>query len=349
MRRLLAGVLSLVIAGGVSSSAAYDSKSCKAVKASAETNTAEITATADEDTVFTESSEASEAGNGPVQHMAGDVDGDGVIDITDVVNIINHINGVSALEGSWFYAADMNGDNSIDIEDAVIIMEMICGEDRNSEPEPEPEPEKPIRSMQIDFNVILQNPQLPTGCEITSLTMALNHEGFKVDKLTMARKYLPKQDFYWYNGRRYGADFRYVFAGNPENSWSYGCYAPCIVTAGNKYLADVGSDCKVKDLSGTEFEDLLTNYINKSRPVMIWVTSSNLHAMYYTDSWYTPDGNYLTWKAYEHCVVLTGYDLDKKVVYAADPLYGNKTYPMDTFKQRYNDLGKNSAVIEKAK
>lgn len=344
MRRSLICVLALMIAGSVSSSLTYYGGSCGVIKASAEVNTeeADLTTTADEDIDFTDSNKDSEASE---QYILGDIDGNGIIDVIDAAKIFNHINGVSALEDAQFYAADMNCDGVIDIEDAVHLMFQITGVDTAEKPDPEPE--KPIRSKQIDFKVIMQNPELPTGCEITSLTMALNHEGFKVDKLTMARKYLPKQDFYWYNGRYYGADFRYVFAGNPENSWSYGCYAPCIATAGNKYLADIGSDYKVKDISGMAFEDLLTNYINNSKPVMVWVTSNNLHSMYYTDSWYTPDGKYVTWKAYEHCVVLTGYDLDNNVVYAADPLYGNKTYPMDIFKQRYIDLGKNCAVIEK--
>lgn len=37
-----------------------------------------------------------------------------------------------------------------------------------------------------DFPYTLQTPELPTGCEITALTMVLNYYGFSVDKTTMA-------------------------------------------------------------------------------------------------------------------------------------------------------------------
>lgn len=42
-----------------------------------------------------------------------------------------------------------------------------------------------------DFPEIMQMPELPTGCEITALTMVLNYYGFDVDKVTLATEYLP--------------------------------------------------------------------------------------------------------------------------------------------------------------
>lgn len=37
-----------------------------------------------------------------------------------------------------------------------------------------------------DFPIIIQNPELPTGCEITALTMVLNYYGYPADKIVMA-------------------------------------------------------------------------------------------------------------------------------------------------------------------
>ena len=34
-----------------------------------------------------------------------------------------------------------------------------------------------------DFEIIYQEPELPTGCEITALTMVLHYYGFDVDKV----------------------------------------------------------------------------------------------------------------------------------------------------------------------
>ena len=44
--------------------------------------------------------------------------------------------------------------------------------------------------VQIDVPVILQNPELPNGCEITSLTEVLQYLGFQVTHTEMAG-YLP--------------------------------------------------------------------------------------------------------------------------------------------------------------
>ena len=43
-----------------------------------------------------------------------------------------------------------------------------------------------------DFEIIEQYPELPTGCEITAMTMVLNYYGYNVDKVTMALDYMPK-------------------------------------------------------------------------------------------------------------------------------------------------------------
>ena len=44
--------------------------------------------------------------------------------------------------------------------------------------------------VELDAQPVLQNPELPTGCEVTTLTAALNYLGYPVDKLTMADQYL---------------------------------------------------------------------------------------------------------------------------------------------------------------
>ncbi len=211
----------------------------------------------------------------------------------------------------------------------------------------EPPTEPPVQDNKKILAVqnILQNPELPTGCEVTALTILLNHLGYSVDKLTMARNYLPKLDFYWENGIYYGADFRTTFAGNPESEYSYGCYAPCIVTTANSYFSANEFDAAACDITGVDFDSLLTDYIDNDKPVLIWITSSNLHEPYYTSIWTTPDGEEVQWLAYEHCVVLTGYDKDNQLIYTSDPLYGDTAYDYDTIRQRYNEMGQQAVYI----
>lgn len=43
-----------------------------------------------------------------------------------------------------------------------------------------------------NFPILEQMPELPTGCEITAMTMALNYYGYEADKIQMAEKYLPQ-------------------------------------------------------------------------------------------------------------------------------------------------------------
>ena len=84
-------------------------------------------------------------------------------------------------------------------------------------------------SKYIKTDTILQLPELPTGCEITSLTMLLNHIGFDVSKHVLADNYLPK-------GEYRASNFNKVFVGDPHSTYAYGCYAPVIVKAAKKYL-----------------------------------------------------------------------------------------------------------------
>lgn len=198
---------------------------------------------------------------------------------------------------------------------------------------------------QIYVENIMQYPELPTGCETTALTILLNHLGYEVDKLTIARNYLPKLDFYWENDIYYGADFRTTFAGNPENEYSYGCYAPCIVTAANSYLSSVGTGVSAHNISGTSFDSLLKDYIDNDSPVLIWITSNDLHETALTSIWTTPAGETVQWVAYEHCVVLTGYDYENGIIFVSDPLVGNTSYDITKIRQRYIDMGQQSVWI----
>lgn len=69
-------------------------------------------------------------------------------------------------------------------------------------------------------------PELPTGCEITALTMALNYYGFAADKTVMAAEYLPTAGmglYYGADGRLYGTDpeelYRLVSEDQPVVVW----------------------------------------------------------------------------------------------------------------------------------
>ena len=231
--------------------------------------------------------------------------------------------------------------------------EPVTSPDPVAPPEPDTEPEPAevpeptqTRSKIINVPYIMQRPELPTGCETTALTMLLNHLGVPADKLDIARNYLPKQSFYWKNGQMFGADFRTTFAGDPEDENSYGCYAPCIVTAANSYLQAKGSELRAVNTSGYDLSTLLTNFIDNDIPVLIWISSDGLHETKMTAIWTTPSGEKLQWRAYEHCVVLTGYDYDNGIVYCSDSIVGYAAFNMELLNARFTDFGKQSVCIK---
>lgn len=274
----------------------------------------------------------------------GDVNGDKKIDIEDAVRIINYINGVRPMYKNQLDAADLDGSNGVDIQDAVILINYINGVSDISGNSTIPE----VRSRRFSFKTVKQDPELPTGGEVAVLTAVLNSYGYSVDKVTISRQYLPKQGFEYKDGKKYGPDFKTTFAGDPESSDAYGCYAPCIVTAANNYLADKGASNRAKEVTGTEFEKLLSKYTAKDIPVIIWTTSGLIDPKP-TDKWYTSDGKEVQWLANENSVVITGFDLDKKLVYLSDPISGDVVYDLDRVKKRYDQMGKQAVVLEKGK
>lgn len=197
-----------------------------------------------------------------------------------------------------------------------------------------------------DFNLIKQMPELPTGCEVTSLTMVLSYLGFDADKVDIARDYLEKQELDTDSeGRLLGPDYRHVFAGDPENDESFGCLAPCLVSAARSYLEDQGADMYPVDLTGKDFDELF-EFVDHDIPVILWSTLG-LAAPEYNLKWITPDEEEVTWPTNEHCTVLTGYSKDENTVRIHDPINGVIQLNLEAVRERYDQLGKNAAVIIK--
>jgi uncharacterized protein YvpB len=190
-----------------------------------------------------------------------------------------------------------------------------------------------FRSVELAVDNIMQEPELPTGCEITALTIVLNYLGYDVDKLTMADKYLPQGEV----GKTHPDE---AFIGNPRNSRSYGANAPVLIKAANAYFQDVSHTHNIYDVSTENFDSLL-EYINDGFPVIIWATI-NMKASYPSTKWII-NGEPFQWTAPFHCMVLIGYTEDTYII--ADPLQGIVEYDKDLVKQRYNELGNQALVI----
>lgn len=211
-----------------------------------------------------------------------------------------------------------------------IVTEFVTGS-KNDE-----EADTSLEQKYIIMKELLQMPNLPTGCEITSLTAVLNFWGYSVDKETMADKYLEKGEL--------GQVTAYeAFLGEPSSLRGYGCFAPVIQRAANKYLSEQNSFYRAYDLTGTSIEDLYKE-INQNHPVIVWATINMGEPRYYPQ-WKLPDGTY-SWIGGEHCLVITGYNKNTNSVYVMDPLRGNIVYDATLFKTRYEQLFLQAVVIK---
>lgn len=191
----------------------------------------------------------------------------------------------------------------------------------------------------IPVDMVLQKPELPTGCEITSLTMLLNYIGYDVDKVDMSDNYLPK-------GEYRAADYRKVFVGNPRSIFAYGCFSKAIVKAAENYLDEFDEEDKweVRNITGCSSNSLYAA-VDNGYPVVVWA-SVDLKGTKAGKSWVVREtGETVTWVSGEHCLLLTGYDKDKKEVYINDPLKGSIAYDMQLFETRFDQLGQEAVII----
>lgn len=191
----------------------------------------------------------------------------------------------------------------------------------------------------INAPLILQYPELPRGCEVTSLAMLLEYAGTSVDKLTLAKE-IAKDDSYYLTayGRIYYGNPNYGFVGNMYslNEPGLGVYHKPIFDLLSKYLPN-----QAIDLTGRKFEDTLYFLSND---VPVWVITNTKFKELRPDEfhvWYTStipiQITYL-----EHSVLLTGYD--QEFIYFNDPLTNkrNQKVPINDFKKSWEQMGKQS-------
>lgn len=195
------------------------------------------------------------------------------------------------------------------------------------------------RSAYINVPFVDQNPELPTGCEITSLTEVLNYYGFNVDKEYMAKNYLPMSEI-----AKPGCFIEY-FLGSPWKSNGSGCFAPAVIKAANNFFRDNNANLSAYSMSYSSVERLFEQ-IAEGCPVIVWTCFDyDIEQITYTLITYD-DGSSFYWPSYEHCVVLSGYDLDKNTVTLADPTYGIVEQDIDEFEAYYKKFFYQAVVIK---
>ncbi|MCO7176377.1 C39 family peptidase [Sporolactobacillus kofuensis] len=171
-----------------------------------------------------------------------------------------------------------------------------------------------VKEKKLTAPYVSQKPELPNGCEVTSLTMLLQSAGIKVDKLTLAGqiKKVPFQSGGFMGNPNEG------FVGNmyhgSRNNPGYAVYHGPVADLASRYLGH-----RVKDLTGDAWEDIEKQIASG---VPVWtITSINFQPVPKGSwrEWHTKQGTIqITFQ--EHSVLVTGYDED--YVYFNDPLAG---------------------------
>lgn len=208
------------------------------------------------------------------------------------------------------------------------------------------------RSKYISNVPLVNQNNLPTGCETCSATMMLNFYGYSIAETKFADNYLIQKNLTASNGILYGPDPNSAFIGSPYYSNGFGVYSPAMAKFMNNYFADNGSKHTAKLLEGKSLDMLCAQYVSNGQPVMVWATI-NMLGSYKTSSWIVnyadenakyPKGSTYTWIANEHCLVLTGYDSD--YYYFNDPWTNSKTkYSRSLVNIRYAELGKQAIAV----
>lgn len=195
--------------------------------------------------------------------------------------------------------------------------------------------EEPTKvSHKLEVESILQFPELPTGCEVTSLTMILRYYGYNITKEELVNNYMLYRT----------AEYPVGFEGSPYSTSGSLMWPPAIVDMANNFLENNKSDLRGNNLSGLTLDALL-EYIDRDAPVMVWINESFSTYIEYDGIICEYDG--YTYHSFwgEHCVVLTGYDVEKNVVYINNPQVGEQEIDINLFREIYEICGSCAAVI----
>lgn len=186
------------------------------------------------------------------------------------------------------------------------------------------------------FETVLQNPELPTGCEITALTQTLNFYGFDIDKEKLCDTFMPV-DFDGY----YTMD--QVYLGDPRSTNGFGCNAPVIKKVADDYFDYLGSDWYAQNLTGISLKEVFYQ-IEQGYPVIVWTTigQRETHATFQFE---LGCGEDFYFNGYQHCLTIYGFDYDEGIVHVADPMEGNMKYEMERFERIYKEMGSQAVIL----
>ncbi|MFA9556029.1 C39 family peptidase [Evansella sp. AB-rgal1] len=198
------------------------------------------------------------------------------------------------------------------------------------------------KKVLLDVPLVNQYPELPRGCEVTSLAMVLQYYHLNADKLTLAEEVKKETTpLEVKDGKIYYGDPNKGFVGDMYdlNKPGYGVYHKPIERLAKQYKGD-----KVVDITGANFDHVLVQ-VSKGRPV--WIITNTRYKKLPNSSfetWHTPNGK-IDITYHLHSVVITGFDND--YIYFNDPLHEtpNRKKAKQPFIEAWEQMGKQAIFI----
>lgn len=200
-------------------------------------------------------------------------------------------------------------------------------------------------SAYIPVSGIMQEPELPNGCEVTSLAMVLNYYGYDVDKVDLYDNYLQHEALELTDDDVYiGCDPNLVYVGDARSAtMGFYCFSAPITKAANLYLTLNGMRASASNVSGADADEL-EHMLEHGQPVIVWATIAfeplRVGQLF---TWELATGEIYHPYANLHCVVLKGYDTEN--YYFSDPLYGEQIVEKAVFLEQYEALGSQAVVL----
>ncbi|RYM05897.1 peptidase C39 family protein [Sporolactobacillus sp. THM7-7] len=185
---------------------------------------------------------------------------------------------------------------------------------------------------------IRQEPELPRGCEVTSLAMLLQSAGIQANKLELAHhvEKVPYRKNGLYGNPHQG------FVGDMERSHrpGYGVYHEPLAALAEKYMPG-----QIVDLSGKPF-DVVLDQLQNGVPVLV-ITNVSFKPLSPQSfrTWETASGK-VKITFFEHAVLVTGFDEQR--IYFNDPL-GKKNASADrsAFIRAWKQMGSQAISYRK--
>lgn len=197
------------------------------------------------------------------------------------------------------------------------------------------------QSVQMDVPMIQQLPELPRGCEVTSLAMLLQYHDIDVDKMELAKKVRKSPETYRIKDGE--IHFGNPYRGFVGDMYSFstpglGVYHGPIAELAFEYVGE-----RVYDFTGADFSKVIEQ-LNKNRPVWVIINAAyDRLPKEAFQTWITEDGPMeITMR--EHSVLVTGYDED--YIYFNDPLNIESKAPIQSFQAAWEQMGKQAITIK---